>query len=228
MNCIIVDDEPIAINIIESYLSQIEDYNILAKCTNAIEAYNVLQKEKVDLIFLDIEMPVVTGIDFLKSLKNPPFVILTTAYREFAIDGFDLNVIDYLLKPIRFERFLQAIQKIPKVEGVSKNVEKPMFFKVNGQVQKVLPSEFLYAEGLSNYIKIHLSTGETIVTYNRLSDLEKTYKEYDIIRIHKSYVVSIPKIRKYSNSEVVINNSTLPIGRYYIDKVKKIIDTYYK
>lgn len=228
MNCIIVDDEPIAISIIESYLNQIEGYNILAKCYHAIEAFNILQKEKVDLIFLDIELPVVRGIDFLKSLKNPPFVILTTAYREFAIDGFDLNVVDYLLKPIRFERFLQAIQKIQKVEAVSKSVEKPMFFRVNGQVQKVLPSEFLYAEGLSNYIKIHLSTGETIVTYNKLSDVEKMNNGNDIIRIHKSYVVSLSKIKKYSTNEVVINNSTLPIGRYYLEKIKNIFDTYFK
>jgi DNA-binding LytR/AlgR family response regulator len=220
MNCLIIDDEPIAISIIESYLLQIEGFEVVGKCRNAVEAYNMLQKKAVDLLFLDIEMPKLNGLNFLKTLKNPPKVIITTAYREFALDGFDLNAVDYLLKPIRFERFLQAVQKVRPMNPVDHcESESYMFVKSGGERIKVMFADILYIEGLSNYVKFVLSGNKVLVSYLKISDLAATLPQKHFIQIHKSYIIAKQKITAYSKNQIRIGDKNLSVGSKYLKSV---------
>jgi len=231
--CIIVDDEPLALEVIESHLQKFKEIEIAAKCSDAIEAFEVLKKKNVDLIFLDIQMPQLTGLDFLKSLTKPPKVIITTAYREYALDGYELDVIDYLLKPIPFERFMKAINKYYQsvsepimVSGSNHNAEDSnsfIYVKADKKTVKILLNEIVFIESLKDYVQIHTSK-TSIVTKNQISKLEEKLPQDKFVRIHKSFIVSISKINAFTSNTIEIKNKELPIGRNYKNIVMKALN----
>lgn len=224
--CLIIDDEPLARELIETYLRKIPNFELLASCSNAIEASSILSAEKVDLLFLDIEMPVLKGTDFFKNLVYKPQVIFTTAYRDYAVDGFELNAVDYLLKPIFFERFFQAIQKFLKqnhtafVAVKEENVVKPsdhIFVNKAKKQIKVVFDDILYVESLKDYIKIHLQK-DTLMVKESISAFEKRIDKR-FIRLHRSYIVNSEKIAAYTKNDVEIGRIEIPIGNNYKDNM---------
>lgn len=229
---LIVEDEPIAAEILSDYIQQVPFLNNVCICADAIYAMEVLQKEKIDLMFLDIHMPKIKGMDFIKMLKNPPQVIITSAYNEYALQGFELGVLDYLLKPIEFNRFLMAVNKIQQqhsstniVQQTIIGVEKPaIFFNVNKKRIRVLLSDILYIEGLKEYVKIFMTNGKTIITKTQLSFLETELGKNGFIRIHRSFIVPKDKIDAYSAIDVEIMGKSIPIGRGYKELVQSIMD----
>ena len=226
-NCIIVDDEPMAREILMNHLQRIEAISIVADCKNAIEAFNVINSNKIDLIFLDINMPEISGLSFAKSINKNIKVIFTTAYREYAIYGFDLQAVDYLLKPISFERLLQAVNKFldesvtPVVENLSEvRFEKSdfIFVRSDRKMVKIEFSEINYIESFSDYLKIHLQD-KTIVTRETISNIEVKLPQKKFIRIHRSYITAISKIESFTNEFVEVNKKALPISRSYKKEV---------
>lgn len=222
----IVDDEPHAIEVIESYLNNFTDIEIIARCTDGIQAFQALQQKKVDLMFLDVKMPGLNGNDLMKSLKNPPKVIFTTAYQDYAVEGFELNALDYLLKPISFDRFLKAMDKVYELFGVNhgqisfsenaplRNQDVFLYLKVERKMVKVDVKEILWIESLKDYIKVVLKD-RTHISKQKISILEELLPEDRFLRIHRSYIVSIPMIESFSTQTVGINGNELPIGRNY-------------
>jgi len=225
MKCIIVDDEPLAIEIIESYIGRLDDLEIVATCNNAIKAFEILQKEDIDLMFLDIQMPKLTGIDFIKTLQHPPKIILTTAYRDYALESYELDVVDYLLKPISFDRFLVALQKAYKDEksesGYSINsdtVEGYIYLKADKKMVKVMLCDILYIESLKDYIRVK-TADKDVITHQKISYLEEKLPDDLFIRIHRSFIVPLKKVESYSSSAIEVPGKELPIGRLYKNKV---------
>ena len=224
MNCIIVDDEPLAIEVIESYLKKIDSIELVGTFRNAIKAFEFIQNNSVDLIFLDIQMPKLTGIDFLKSFQNLPKIILTTAYREYAIEGYELEIVDYLLKPISFERFMKAIGKVmckqkpdtvtPQLLEERKKENSFIFFKSEKKMVKVFLYDILYVESIKDYVRIKTPEKETI-THQKISAMDGNLPNKNFIRIHRSFIINIEKIDCFSATEVEINGESLPIGRSY-------------
>lgn len=230
--CIIIDDEPIAIRIIKKHLSEFSNFEIIAECSNALDAMPILSSKKTDLIFCDIQMPQITGVDFVKSLRNPPKVIFTTAYRDYAIDAFELQVIDYLLKPISFERFAKAINNF--LEHVStplneenfveneKNNTDFIFLKADKKFHKVNLSDILYFESLGDYV-IAIINDKKIITKERIGHLASQLLAKSFIQIHRSYIVSISKIEAVGPGFIEINRKKLPVGRNYKPLLKKLL-----
>lgn len=229
LKCIIVDDEPIAQNIIERYILPIDNLELVAKCNSALEALNIIQSAQIDLIFLDIEMPELDGLSFLKSLDYSPKVIITTAYREYALEGFELQVVDYLLKPIPYERFIKSVNKVLKMhsleemaselENSDKTSHSFIYLKADKKMVQIHFDDILYIEGLSNYVRI-FTTKKNVITYQKLSHLESTLPLDLFVRIHRSYIVSITKITAYSNHDIEMEgNIELPLGGSYKQKV---------
>ncbi|SDW52843.1 two component transcriptional regulator, LytTR family [Lutibacter oricola] len=223
VNCIIVDDEPVAREILENHLQKVAAVNIIATCKNAVEAFNEINSNQIDLIFLDINMPEISGLSFAKSINKSIKVIFTTAYREYAIDGFDLQAVDYLLKPISFERLLQAVNKFigeNNVEIEHHSIEiKPekndfIFVRADRKMVKINFSEINYIESFSDYLKFHLNE-KVVVTRETISSIEAKLPKADFLRIHRSYIVSIPKIESFTNEFIEINKKALPISRSY-------------
>lgn len=225
--CLIVDNEPLAREIIHRYVEKLENFEIEAVCSSAMEAINVLQKKHVDLIFMDIHMPQMTGIDFLKTLKHSPKVIIITAHKEYAIDCFDLNVVDYLLKPIDFERFLKSVNKyyqtnmnlsdpLPRIIGSSKKLpaESFIYVKDGKKVLKVYLSEIRYIEAFCEYIQIYTDKGK-VITKSSLIHMEKKLSNFDFLRIHKSFIVPISKVNAFTLNTIEIEGKELPIGRTF-------------
>ncbi|MBK6479579.1 MAG: response regulator transcription factor [Saprospiraceae bacterium] len=229
-DCIIVEDEPLAAEILQDYIKQIPFLTLRHICSDAIIALEVLQKEKIDLIFLDIHLPKLKGLDFIKSLKNPPPIILTTAYHEFALQGYEYNVLDYLLKPIEFSRFVMAVNKLKQpVEAKSGQMppiekeRKSIFFNVSKKKVKVYLDEILYVESLKEYIRI-VTSSNSILTKYQLGEIEEILTKNNFLRIHRSFIVSIDKIDAYTATDVEINNKQIPIGRSYKDILQSIIE----
>lgn len=226
MKCIIVDDEPLAIEIMESYVSKVEQLKLEGTFRNAVSAFTYLQQHQVDLIFLDIQMPKLSGIEFLKTLKNPPKVIFTTAFRDYALDGFELEVADYLLKPIPFDRFLKAVGKVLHVPqanyGQLKQDENYVYFKVDKKMIKVRMSEILYIESVKDYVKVKTADKE-IVTQQKISYLEESLPKENFLRIHRSFIVNREKIDAYSATDMEIGKFHIPIGRNYKNDVMKLL-----
>jgi len=229
IRCLLVDDEPIALKIIRNYLEECGNIEIVKECRNAIQAFDVLQNTSVDLIFLDINMPKLSGIDLLKSIADPPKVIITTAHRQYAPEGFDLEVLDYLLKPISFDRFLKAMNRFYRSVDLetrgSQSYSKPnktgfIYLKEGRKVHKVLLDDILYLESMKEYVNVHL-TGSEIRLKARLSDLESRLPSNDFIRIHKSYLISISKITQFEANIVHIQSISLPISRSYKQEFAK-------
>lgn len=228
LKCIIVEDEPLAQDVIETYLTNATEIELCGKFDNALKAFQYLQKNKVDLMFLDIQMPQLNGIDFLKTLRNAPKVILTTAYRDYAIEGFDLNVVDYLLKPISLERFLKAIDKLynppavpvtlPTSQKSGTGVPDYIYVHSNRKQIKVVLDDILYLESLKDYVVIY--TGDQkIMTKNTLSYFEESLPGEAFLRIHRSYIISINKINAITKASIEIGKRELPIGKQYKNSV---------
>ena len=221
--CIIVDDEPIARKIIRTHLEAFNDIEIAGECKNAVEAFDILRKKQINLIFLDIHMPQISGINFLKSLKNPPAVIITTAHRNYAVEGYELDIVDFLLKPISFDRFLKAINKFYSAnENSPVIIEKEVpidttvfiYVKVGSETHKIFLSDIIYLESFKEHLLIH-TTNTTIEIIHKISDIEKKLPSDSFIRIHKSFIVSINKIRSFNSQSIKIDDKELPIGRTY-------------
>jgi DNA-binding LytR/AlgR family response regulator len=226
----IIDDEPIACKGMEEYITEVEFLSLVNICDNAVKAYAFLHSEKVDLIFLDIEMPKLTGIEFLQSLKNAPAVIFTTAYPDYALQGFELDVIDYLVKPVSFPRFLKAANKAKdfltgRNTGRENVIEKDHFFlKVDSKFEKIFYDDVLYVEALQNYVAIHLP-GKKMISYITISYVESQLPEHLFMRVHKSYVVSLPKIQCIEGNTLIINQKQIPVSRNLKEKLKaKVVD----
>jgi DNA-binding LytR/AlgR family response regulator len=215
INCIIIDDEPLAQAVLERYIARISQLRLIAKCFNAPEAFNILHTHTIHLMFLDIKMPAISGIDFVRSLKNPPAVIFTTAYSEYAVTGFELSAIDYLLKPITFERFEQGINKVLKIKQPGQIEEKAYtYFKVSGKLVKVHHTNLLYAQSVKDYILICTKSGNylTHMTMKYLADL---LPADTFVRIHRSYLVNKQAIDVIEKMNLKVGAETLPIGENY-------------
>lgn len=232
-NCLIVDDEPLARELIRNHIQKLDNFEIVGECGDAMKALEVLRNHKVDLMFMDIQMPQITGIEFLKTLKHPPQVIITTAYREYALEGFELDVVDYLLKPITFERFLKAVNKyfqvstdnfgsVENYSPVNKNDEAFIYVKENKRVLKLHLNDILYIEGLSEYVKIH-TPEKRIVTKTSMTSMEEKLPDNDFMRIHKSYIVSLRKIEAFTSTSIEIEGKGLPIGRSFKNRVAQVL-----
>lgn len=230
MNCLIVDDEPIARSIIKTYIEKISSLNLIGECKNALEAISYLHQYKIDILFLDIKMPDMSGIELLKTLFSKPNVILTTAYSEFAVESYEFQVIDYLLKPFSFERFLKAINKINpnnnKTECLDKHkIPNHIYLKEDKKVHKVLLNEILYIQSYGNYIKVFTKDHKLMVQETLLNILS-ILPDKMFVRIHKSYIVSVDKVLNYDSSSLHIKEAKLPIGKYYkqnfLEKLKII------
>ncbi|GGF29237.1 LytR/AlgR family response regulator transcription factor [Flavobacterium limi] len=230
INCLIIDDEPLAINVIKNYLEPVENFEIINTFSNPIEGLNFLKNNKVDVIFLDINMPVLDGINFIKSLENPPILIITSAYSQFAIETYELDVLDYLVKPIEFPRLMKTLNKISKRLNTSSNVQQEnnpespfIFVKIDKKrMKKIFFNEILVIESLKDYLKINTLTGKYII-HSTLSDFTDLLPERNFLRIHRSYTIAIDKIDAVEGNSIEIEGLRYVIGRSYIDHVKQRI-----
>ncbi|MCP9752613.1 LytTR family DNA-binding domain-containing protein [Ferruginibacter sp. HRS2-29] len=215
INCLIVDDEPLAQAVLESYLERTENLCLIKKCSTAFEAFEALHHEQIDLIFLDVKMPALNGIDFLKSLKNPPAVIFTTAFSEYAVASYDLEAVDYLLKPITKERFDKSLAKLFKLQPVPViEIRDYTYFKVSGKLLKVAHQDILYARSVKDYILLHTIT-ERHMIHMTMKSLNEILPVEHFLRIHRSYLVNKNKIGSINKSRLQIRNDALPIGKLY-------------
>ena len=217
IKCVIVDDEPMAREIIETYIAKIPNLDLIGSCKNAAEAILFAQENEVDLFFLDIHMPEISGLSLDKIIHKKSQIIFTTAYREYAIDGFNLNVVDYLLKPIAFDRFLQAVQKVLILE-IPENNNNFMFVRSDRKMVKIDFNSILYIESLSDYLKI-FTKEKTIVLRETISGLEEKLPAKKFIRIHRSFIVSLKNLTSYTNEFIEIDQKALPISRSYKESV---------
>ena len=225
-NCIIVEDEPLAAEVLQDYVMQVPFLNLKGVCTDALYAMEMLQKEKIDLMFLDIHLPKLKGLDFLKTLQKKPQVIITTAYHEYALQGYEHNVLDYLLKPVEFSRFLQAVNKLnspaPSIAVINEfaKLEKEfLFFNVSKKKVKILLDDILYIESLKEYIRV-VTKEKTIITKFQLGQVEDLLSKNNFLRIHRSFIVAKDKVNAFTATDVEINNKQLPIGRSYKEQVQ--------
>ncbi|REH01537.1 LytR/AlgR family response regulator transcription factor [Flavobacterium aquicola] len=230
INCLIIDDEPLAINVIKNYLEPVENFEVINTFSNPIEGLNFLKNNKVDVIFLDINMPVLDGINFIKSLENPPILIITSAYSQFAIETYELDVLDYLVKPIEFPRLMKTLNKISKRlnnnsnSTQESNPESPFIFvKIDKKrMKKIFFNEILVIESLKDYLKINTLSGKYII-HSTLSDFTDLLPERNFLRIHRSYTIAIDKIDAVEGNSIEIEGLRYVIGRSYIDHVKQRI-----
>jgi len=248
LNCLIVDDEPLAQEVLVSHLSKVPSLNLIQQASNAMEAFEALHKHQIDLIFLDINMPVVSGLNFLRSLKDPPAVILTTAYTEYAMEGYELDVVDYLLKPIPFDRFLKAVQKASLFLGnkgravptfseedntlkvattatVSPAPEKSFFFiKADGKLVKINYADIKYIEGMKDYLKIHMVNG-SVVTHHTMKAMEEQLPSSKFMRVHKSYIISLAAIKSIEGNIIHLDmdKAEIPLGNSFKDALLDVV-----
>lgn len=230
--CIIIDDEELARRLLKNHLSQLHDFELVASCGSAIEASKILQQETIDLLFLDIEMPVIKGTDFFKNLMHKPRVIFTTAYRDYAIEGFELNAVDYILKPISFQRFFNAIEKFRALQMISitqatEAIMPPrkddfIYIRKDRKQVKVQFESILYVESLKDYVKIHLD-GEIHLTKARISAFKEKLDER-FIRVHRSYIINKDKITAYTKNDIEIGTIEIPIGENFRDNLSPFLN----
>ncbi len=228
IKCLLVDDEPLAMEILESYVKQVPDLELVGKCDNALEAYEILRNQEIDLMFLDIEMPQLSGIEFVNTLEKTPNVIFTTAHRHYAYEGYELDVLDFLLKPVSFGRFLKAINKLHRVstpettatakpEPEDKTDEKLTFIyvKEDKKMVKIYLENVMYIESLKDYVCIH-TDNRKVVTKQQISYLEQKLPDEDFMRIHRSFIIAIKKIKAFNSNQIELDGEReLPIGRSY-------------
>ncbi|MFD2874184.1 LytR/AlgR family response regulator transcription factor [Mucilaginibacter ximonensis] len=232
IRCLLIDDEPLAIMLLEKHIAQLDFLEVTATCGNALKALEVLKRDGIDLVFLDIQMPAISGIDLLKTLKHPPKVIITTAYREYAVDGYDLDIVDYLLKPITFERFFKAVERYlrgndhPVTETAHLQSPEPdvIYFKSGYKNIRINTDDILYVESLKDYVKI-VTTKETLTVKYRISDLENKLSAKGFLRIHRSFIANLKQIKAFTASDVEIGTVELPIGESYKWLVHKALNS---
>lgn len=236
MNCLIVDDEELARNLVENYISRLPHLTIVGKCANPLEAMQVLQEQPVDLMFLDIQMPELTGVEFLKTLPQKPLVIFTTAYKEYALEGYELDVVDYLLKPFRFERFLQAVNKAGKIKMLENNAAPAapstpevstdtstdakdyILVKSDFKVFRLFYNDIFFIESMKEYVAYHMPTGRTL-SLGSLKKLEQDLPADQFMRVHKSYIVNKGKVAALEGNQIHVGKVKIPIGTSYREKV---------
>ncbi|MGQ8336529.1 LytR/AlgR family response regulator transcription factor [Sunxiuqinia sp. A32] len=230
VRALIVDDEPLAQQVILEYAKDIPNLTIVGTCNNAIEASSVLKEESIDLMFLDVNMPRISGLDFLKNLPNAPQVILTTAYTDYALEAYELNILDYLKKPFSFERFFKAYQKAEEQLSLLKSKsenngteEDYIFIKANKKTIRVEISDIYFIEGLGDYIKVHLKESH-LVTNLSMKKMEELLPESDFFRIHKSFIIRLDKIKAVTGNLVEIGNQKIPVGNIFRHAFQEIID----
>ena len=224
LRCLLIDDEPPALKILASYISNINGLEIVAQCKNAIEALDILHQKTVDVIFLDIKMPKILGTEFLKNLSHPPKVIFVTAYRDYAVEGYELDAVDYLVKPVSFERFFKAITKLNRAidkEAVTTSVEYKsnpeafVYLKVDKDMKKIFVNDIVYIESWKDYVKLFLANGRNILARQSISAMENLLSDHKFMRVHRSYMVSLNKISGYNGLSVQLETKEIPIGRLY-------------
>lgn len=222
-NVLIIDDEPIAIRVIKEHLKSFPMFNLVGECSNALEAIEILATENIDLLFCDIQMPHITGVDFIRSLNNPPKVIFTTAYRDYAVEAFELNVVDYLLKPISFPRFAKSINSLLQL-NTTNIIERDqhIFFKADKKQHRVCYDEIIYMESLGDYVMVFTET-DKITVKDRIGHIVKMLPSDRFIQIHRGYVISIDKIKSVGSGFVEIGDKKLTIGRNYKDNLMVIL-----
>jgi len=251
LNCLIVDDEPLAQEVLVAHIAKIPSLNLVQQSSNAMEAFEALHKNHIDLIFLDINMPVVSGLNFLRSLKDPPAVILTTAYTEYALEGYELDVVDYLLKPVPFDRFFKAVKKatvqlnqsgrkVPLLQeepglqmpvatapvNVNAQEKNYFFIKADGKLIKVNYADIRYIEGMKDYLKIHTTT-QTIVTHHTMKAMEEQLPSNKFMRVHKSYIIALNAIKAIEGSIIHLDmdKAEVPLGNSFRDALLAVVAT---
>ncbi len=233
IKCLILDDEPLAIKIIQKHLESFKNFEVVHTCTNPVEAFNLLSIETVDLIFLDINMPRLNGIEFIQNLDSPPFIIITTAYREYAVESFELDVVDYLVKPISLTRFMKALNKVSKLVHLQTNSlqyntdrtldhlkkQNHFFVKVNKKMVKIYFDDIQYIESLKDYVSIKTPDKDYITHYN-LSAITKLVPKQKFMRVHRSFTIALNKVTAIEGNCIQIHDKMVPIGRNYVKEVK--------
>lgn len=233
IRCLVVDDEPLALDILTDYIEKVPFLELVSATTNAFDALALAEKDGADLIFLDVQMPQLTGIQFVKIINKKCDIILTTAYPQYALDGYELEIADYLLKPIAFDRFYKSVLKVQNASQ-SKNVSEPVkliennfndfiFVKTEHRIQKIYVDDILFIEGLKDYISIFTKT-ERIITLQHMKKMEESLPKSRFIRVHKSYIISIDKIESIEKSRILISDKIIPVGDTYREEFFKVID----
>lgn len=229
IRCLVVDDEPMARDVLRRYVEKTPTLQLAGECNSAIDALVFLQNHNIDLMFLDIRMPELLGTEFVQSLQSPPKIIFTTAFKEYALDGFELDAVDYLLKPVRFERFLRAVNKAFPKKGtdlVDNSSERKtgsdfIYLRVDRKLVKILLADLLYIESARDYVKV-FTKDKSYITRQTISSIEAMLSGNDFIRIHRSYIISVSKIKSFTNEIVEIGNNELPIGKFYRNSFVKL------
>ncbi len=229
IKCVIIDDEPLAIKIIEKYLSEFQNFELVASFNNPLMALTTIKENNIDVIFLDINMPKMNGLEFVKNLELRPNIVITTAYREYAVDSFTLDVLDYLVKPIPFNRFLKTINKITQQiylqQGLSKTHiedDSHIFLKVDKKLVKIKFDDIYYIESLKDYIKIFTATGDYLV-HKSLTSITEELPKNNFLRIHRSYTIAIDKVKSVEGNLIEVHSKRIPIGRKYVNHTKRTI-----
>ncbi|SJZ76452.1 DNA-binding response regulator, LytR/AlgR family [Chitinophaga eiseniae] len=232
IKCLITDDEPLAIALLQNHISQLSTLEIVGTCSNALQAAQELRTKQVDLLFLDIKMPQITGIEFLKTLRQPPAVIFTTAYREYALEGYELDVVDYLLKPITFERFFKAVERYysrfspRETTAVTARLapqEEYIFLKTGNKFNKILTDDILYIESVKDYVVVHRADGTTFMAKYKIGDMEEEVRDKRFLRIHRSFIVNLSRVTAFTLQDVEVGRQELPIGNSYREFVFKVL-----
>ncbi|RBL90530.1 LytR/AlgR family response regulator transcription factor [Chitinophaga flava] len=232
IKCLIADDEPLAIALLQNHIGQLSTLEIVGTCANALQAAQELRTKQVDLLFLDIKMPQITGIEFLRTLRQPPAVIFTTAYREYALEGYELDIVDYLLKPITFERFFKAVERYysrfsPKEAQAASTRNMPqeeyIFIRTGNKYNKILTSDILYIESVKDYVVLHRTDGSTFMAKYKIGDLETEVKDKRFLRIHRSFIVNLARVTAFTLQDVEVGQMELPIGNSYREFVFKVL-----
>lgn len=223
MKCLIVDDEPLSRELMEGYLSDLPSLRLVASCKSAIEALEVLRAEEVDLIFLDINMPKLSGIEFYKSLSHPPKVVFTTAYPDFAVEGFELDAVDYLLKPFSFERFVKAVNKAAQFLQSKPSSVGFVMLKADKRVHKVDMVDILFVESIGDYMKVHLKDGRVLIVSETMKRLEEALPTDTFLRVHKSYLISLEHVDFIEGNRVKVADQMVPVGETYRTKLTEVI-----
>ena len=227
LNCLVVDDEPLAREVIRRFIERVPALHLVAECSNAIEAMTVLQETEVHLLFVDIQMPEILGTEFIKILKNPPKVIITTAYPQYALEGYELDVVDYLLKPIQFDRWVKAVSKAFQTTGIvattpSEGTPKDSFvyFRMDRKMVKVMLHDIMYVESMKDYVKVFTTNG-MIITKQSISSVEAMLPEKEFIRTHRSYIVAARHIKSFTSELIEVHDTEIPIGKLFKNEVMR-------
>ena len=229
MTCLLVDDEPLALKVLENHIESIPHLRVVASCANAFAAIQVLQEQLIDLMFLDVQLPKLIGTSFLKTLRNPPKVIFTTAYKEYAVEAFELDAVDYLLKPVTLERLIKAVNKIskepiPAITEDQKILEQEgfVYFRSDRKMIKVKYDDILFIESMKDYVKVMRTMDKPLLVKQSISSLENMLPANQFVRIHRSFIVSIQKITAFTNHDIEIGGIEIPIGRLYSQHLERL------